>query len=129
MRRTPVILALLLSLGGCDGHLVTLNIKEQKAAHEKAHRRTLYSCNEPNTVELVRAVARSLGLVEQSTSVSRNKYNWQSSDGRFMLFLENQEGELWRVELVDWPEPSRSKLSTQAEAEIRKGVKASCFSS
>src|SRR5580692_12714188 len=30
--KTLVIFALLISLGGCDGHLVTLNIKQQQAA-------------------------------------------------------------------------------------------------
>jgi hypothetical protein len=64
-----VILALLLSLGACDGYLVTLNIRAQQAAHEKSHRRTLYGCNEPNILELVRATAESLNLIEQRASI------------------------------------------------------------
>lgn len=129
MARTSVIFALLISLLGCDGHLVTLNIKEQQTAHEKAHRRTLYSCGGPNIPELVRSVAESLNLIEETTSTeatSQNKYKWRSSDGRFMLFLENQNGGLWRLELVDWPNSSQSELSTHAEAKIRKSVKTSC---
>ena len=127
--RTLVIFALLISLGGCDGYLVTLNIKEQQAAHEKAHRRTLYSCGGQNVPELVRAVAESPNLIEETSSTEatgQNKYKWRSPDGRFMLFLENQNGGLWRLELVDWPNPSRSELSAHAEAKIRKSVKTSC---
>ena len=130
--RTTAILALLLSLGACDGHLVTLNLREHQSESEKTHRRTLYSCGGSNLPELVRAVAKSLDLIEESAStetVLQNRYRWRSSDGRFVLFLENQNGGLWRVELIDWPNSSRSKLSTHAEAEIRASVKTSCSSS
>ena len=130
--RALVIFALLLSLGGCDGYLVTLNIREQQAAHEKAHRRTLYNCGGENVLELVRAVAESLNLIEATVSTeatSQNKYKWRSPDGRFMLFLENQNGGLWRLELVDWPDSSQSELSAHAEAKIRESVKTSCSSS
>ncbi len=129
MARAPVIFALLISLAGCDGYLVTLNIREQQAAHEKAHRRTLYSCGGQNIPELVRSVAESLNLIEGTTSTeatSQNKYKWRSPDGRFMLFLDNQNGGLWRLELVDWPNSLQSELSTHAEAELRRSVKTSC---
>jgi hypothetical protein len=130
--RTTAILALLLNLGACDGHLVALNIREHQSAYEKPHRRTLYSCGGSNIPELVRAVAKSLDLIEESAStelVLQNKYRWRSSDGRFTLFLGNQNGGLWQVELIDWPNSSRSELSTHAEAEIRASVKTSCSSS
>ena len=130
--RIPVIFALLLSLGACDGHLVTLKIREQQSAHEKAHRRTLYICGGPNVVELVRAVAESLNLIEETAAIdatSQNKYKWRSPNGRFMLFVENPNNGLWQVGLADWPEPTQSELSKRAEAEIRQRVKTSCSSS
>jgi hypothetical protein len=83
-------------------------------------------------LELVQAVATSLNLVAEGTSTevtSHNKYEWRSSDGRFRLFLQDQNGGVWRVELVDWPNPSRSELSKHAEAQIRKRVKISCSAS
>lgn len=79
MPRTPVFLALLLNLGGSDGHLVTLNIREQKTAHVTAHHRTLCSCGGQNILELVQAVAESLSLVEETASTeatSQDKYKW-----------------------------------------------------
>jgi len=130
--RTTAILALLLSLEACDGHLVTLNIREHQSAYEKAHRRTLYSCGGSNIPDLVRAVAKSLDLIEENAStetVLQNKYRWRSSDARFMLFLENQNRGLWRVELIDRPNCSQTELSIRAEAEIRSSVKTSCSSS
>jgi hypothetical protein len=130
--RTPIIFASLLSLAGCDGYLVTLNIRERTAAHETAHRHTLYSCNEPNTLKLVRGVAESFNLEERSVPIkdgSRNNYGWITSDRHFSLFLDNQNDGLWRVDLVDWPDFPQSRLSKQVEAEIRKGITASCSSS
>lgn len=132
IRRAPVILSLLLSLGACDGHLVTLDIKEQQTAYERPHRHILYSCGENNVVDLVQSVARSLNLIEDSGStegVSQDRYRWRSPDGRFMLILGNQNNGLWRVELVDWPDPSRSELSIHAEAQIRQRLRTSCISS
>ncbi len=121
-----LILSLLLALPACDGHLVAMDIKEQRTAQEKAHRHISYSCGESNVVELVQTVAKSLNLIEQSGStevVSQNKYEWRSSDGHFMLSLQTQGTGLWRLELLDWPNSSQSELSTRAEAEIRKRKK------
>jgi len=132
MRRSPLIVAVLLSLGGCDGHLVTLNIREQQTAHERAHRRTLYVCGGPDVPELVRVVADSLNLIEETASpeaMSKSEYTGRSPDGRFRLFLENINGGVWRVELADWPNSSQSALSKHVEAEIRQRVTASCSSS
>jgi hypothetical protein len=80
-------------------------------------------------VELVRAVAESLNLMEEPSSAevaSQSEYKWRSPDGRFMLFLENPNGGLWRVDLVDWPNSSQSELSSHAEAKIRQSLKTSC---
>jgi len=129
MRRAPVVLSLLLGISACDGHLVRLNIREQQTAHQKANRRTLYSCGGQDIPQLVRAIAESLNLVEEPASTdmtSQSKYKWRSPDGRFMLFLENQSGGSWRAELVDWPNSSQSELSSHAEAKIHQILKTSC---
>lgn len=128
-RRSLAMFFLLLTLTACDGHFVALDIREQQTAHQKASHRTLYGCGGTNIVDVVGAVADSLHLVQRpaSTSVApRSQYEWSSPDGRFMLSLENQSGGLWRAVLADWPESSRSALSSQAEAKIRQSLKASC---
>lgn len=127
--RAIAILALLLSLGGCDGYAVTLNIRERPASDEKAHRHTVYICSGQNAVDLVQAVAKSLNLIEVSASavvVSQNQYEWHSSDGRFRLALQNPKDGAWPVVLADWPESSRSELSKRVEAEIRQRVRTDC---
>ena len=129
MRTALVVLSLLSGLSACDGHLVRLNIREQQVAHQNANRRTLYSCGVHNVPELVRAIAESLNLVEEPDSTdakSQSKYKWRSPDRRFMLFLENQSEALWRAELIDWPSPFQSELSSHAEAKLRQSLKTSC---
>ena len=83
-------------------------------------------------MELVRAVAESLNLIEETASTeatAQNEYNWKSPTEGFVLSVVSQNGGLWRVDLADWPKSMQSELSKRAEAEIRQRVKTSCSSS
>jgi hypothetical protein len=116
-------LALAWLLAGCDGHLVRLRIEEQPAAF---HRKEIGVCAGQDVVDPVRAVAQSLALVERSPASEMTPLAWCAQDGRFRLSLVRETHGGWTVDLADWPSPTRSQLSIQAEAEIRKALKSAC---
>jgi hypothetical protein len=116
-------LALVLLLAGCDGHLVRLRIKEQPAVF---HRKEIGVCAGQDVVGPVRAVARLLALVERTPTSEIAPRAWDAPDGRFGLSLVRETNGCWTVDLADWPSSTRSELSFQAEAEIRKALKSDC---
>ena len=124
--RISVVLALLL-LGGCDGHLVTLNIRDQPAADGRSHRRDLYTCDGQTTLETIQSIAQSLNLASYEVA-SDNRYTWRSQDGnrQFILGLEALGDGRWKVSLMDWPSNQQSQLSSRAEAEIRNSLTKKC---
>ena len=122
MQKVSCALALVLLLAGCDGHLVKLRIKEQPAV---VHRKDIGVCAGQDVVGPVRAVARSLALVvERPRKNEIERLAWHAPG--FVLALVHEPNGSWTVELGDWPNSSRSKLSFQAEAEIRKALKSDC---
>ena len=121
MRKVSWALALVLLLTGCDGHLVMLRIKEQPAV---VHRKDIGVCAGQDVVGPVRNVARSLALVERSRESEVAPLAWDTRG--FVLSLVRESNGWWTVELADWPDSFRSKLSFQAEAEIRKALKSNC---
>ncbi len=121
--------ALCVFLGACDGHLATLNIREPSSADHGALRHTLYVCAGRNVLESVRFVAASLELVEETPAgeaIPAGAHEWHSQDSSFRLWLESQSGGSWKVSFVDWPDSSRSALSSRAEMEIRKSLTDTC---
>lgn len=121
MQRVSCTLALVLLLAGCDGHMVRLRIKEQPAV---VHRKDIVVCAGQDIVGPVRTVAQSLSLVERSRESEVAPLAWDTQG--FVLSLVRETNGWWTVQLADWPDPSRSELSIQAEAEIRKALKSNC---
>jgi hypothetical protein len=121
VQKVSCTLALVLLLAGCDGHLVRLRIKEQPAV---VHRKDIAVCAGQDVVGPVRSVARSLSLVEKSRESEVAPLAWCTRG--FVLSLARETNGWWTVNLADWPNSSRSELSFQAEAEIRKALKSNC---
>ena len=121
VQKVSCALALALLLAGCDGHLVKLRITEQPAV---VHRKDIGVCAGQDVVSTVRTVARSLALVERSREGEAASLAWDKRG--FALSLAHETNGWWSVQLMDWPDSSRSELSFQAEAEIRKALKSTC---
>jgi len=121
VQKVSCVLALVLLLAGCDGHLVKLRIKEQPAV---VHRKDIGVCAGQDVVGPVRTVARSLALVERPSESEAAPLAWDARG--FGLSLVRETNGWWTVELADWPNSSRSELSFQVEAEIRKALKSNC---
>jgi hypothetical protein len=102
---------------------VRLRIKEQPAV---VHRKDIGVCAGQDVVGPVRDVARSLALVERSSASEIAPLGWEALDRGFRMSLNREKDGGWTVCLADWPNSDRSKLSVQAEAEIRTALQSSC---
>jgi hypothetical protein len=130
VRVSICLLALVMTLAACDGHLSKFNIKEPNAAASANPRgRTFEACGGQDVVGTVRAVASSLGMAEHAGAEGR--YEWWIRDESlpnetFTIALAPGSAGLWTVQLMDWPGIGRSELSRRAEAEIRGRLASRC---
>lgn len=129
IRKSLVVIGLLLSLGACDGYVVLLTLKEQQTAHDKPHRHTLYICGDQDVMQLLQGVAKSLNLSDYGVvghDGAEKRYGWASPDGKFTMRVGDRNAGVWSIYLADWPDFPQSRLSKQVEAEIRHAARTSC---
>jgi len=110
------LLVLTVILFGCEGHVRTLYLKENKevkAPWSFSSQTILIKSNKDVYFE-VESIAAKLSLKKNP-----NQKNIYYLDNFFMYVNKKGDG-LWEVGLKDWPDTSRSEISQKTEKMIRE---------
>ena len=110
------LLVLTVILFGCEGHVRTLYLKENKevkAPWSFSSQTILIKSNKDVYFE-VESIAAKLSLKKNP-----NQKNIYYLDNFFMYVNKKGNG-LWEVGLKDWPDTSRSEISQKTEKMIRE---------
>ncbi len=110
------LLVLIVILSGCEGHVRTLYLKENKdvkAPWSLSSKTILIKSNKDVYAEVAN-IAKALSLHKNP-----NKKNIYYLDDFFMYVTKKDKG-LWEIGLKDWPDTSRSELSKKVERSIRE---------
>jgi hypothetical protein len=110
------LLILTVILFGCEGHVRTLYLAENKDI------KTPWSMS--STTILIKSKKDVYSEVESiATELSLNKNPKQKNVyylDNFFMYVEKKDKGLWEIGLKDWPDTSRSEISQKVEKLIRE---------
>jgi 23S rRNA-/tRNA-specific pseudouridylate synthase len=110
------LLVLTVILFGCEGHVRTLYLKENKnvkAPWSLSSKSIILKSNKDVYAEIA-TIAKNLSL-----NKNPNQKNVYYRDD-FFMFVNKKSNGLWEIGLKDWPESSRSEISKKTEKLIRE---------
>lgn len=110
------LLALMMILAGCEGHVRTLHLQESKdvKARSSSSSKTILIESNKDVYAEIASIAKELSLHKNPS-----KENMYYLDNFFMYVIQKGNG-AWEVGLKDWPETRRSETSQKVEKLIRE---------
>jgi hypothetical protein len=110
------LLVLTVILFGCEGHVRTLYLKENKEvkAPWSFSSQTILIKSNKDVYSEVESIATKLSL-----NKNPNQKNIYYLDNFFMYVNKKGDG-LWEIGLKDWPDTTRSEISKKTEKMIRE---------
>jgi len=110
------LLVLTVILFGCEGHVKTLYLKENKSvsAPWSLSAKTIIIKSNKDVYAEVDKIAKSLSL--QKNTLTKNTYYL----GNFFMHVDKKGKGLWEIGLKDWPETSQSEISKKVEKAIEE---------
>ena len=110
------LLVLTVILFGCEGHVRTLYLKENKEvkAPWSFSSQTILIKSNKDVYSEVENIAAKLSLNKNPNQ--KNIYYL----GNFFMYVNKKSNGLWEIGLKDWPDTSRSEISKKTEKMIRE---------
>ena len=110
------LLVLTVILFGCEGHVKTLYLKENKEIKTpwSLSSKTILIKSNKDVYAEIETIAAKLSL--NKNPKQKNVYYLNN----FFMYVNKKDKGLWEIGLKDWPDNSRSELSKKVEKAIRE---------
>ena len=110
------LLLLTVILFGCEGHVKTLYLKENKGVKSpwSLSAKTIFIKSNKDVYAEIGKIAKNLSL--QKNTLTKNTYYL----GNFFLHVDKKGKGLWEIGLKDWPKTSQSEISQKVEKAIEE---------